>query len=242
MYLRLLYAYILQCRLNLKWQALYQIESVLGGSTSFCVHINAVNLLQTIEQEMEETDTRSSVGIRLDIQTVLASQQAHTDLKAILLQTSTNYRKFWEEVSKNAPKGIVLQHLGFQLLENLDKISKMKEKIDSINPNNLRTLVLSGNFVNLVENNQDQTQRIENKIETIKASLANKFMANVNSLSLFDNINPCIVVASGDWRTIGKIKAYNPEVLKTLSFSREQIAGQSVNCLMPRVFSEWHDE
>ena len=240
-YLRLLLAYILQSRLNLKWKAIYELENVLSSQSSFCVHVNACNFLLSIEQEMEDHDSVSTVGISVDIKAILTSQHSHTDLKNLLLKTVEVYLTFWKEIAKDKPRGTFLQQQGFKLLEYQGQIDILKKRINEVNPNNLRTLILYGNFSNLVENNQEATEMISNRIETIKSSLANKFLINVNSLSFYENINPCIIVASGDVRSIGKIKAYNPEVLKTLDLSREQISGQNVSRLMPRILSDWHD-
>jgi hypothetical protein len=241
MYLRLLYAYILQSRLNLKWKAIYELEVVLSSQSTFCLHINACNYLLAIEKDIEDRDAQSEGSVTIDIKAVLTSQQLHTDLKSLLLNTVAIYLSYWKEIKKEKPRGTFLQLQGFQLLEYHDKIDMLREKITAVNPSNLRTLILYGNFANLVENNQEKTDKIQTRIDTIKSSLANKFLVNVNSLNFYDNINPCIIVASGDSRTIGIMKAYNPEVLKTLELSREQVAGQNVSCLMPKILSEWHD-
>ena len=124
-----------------------------------------------------------------------------------------------------------------------EKMHSIKSMIEKANPNNLRTLVLQGNFIDLVLNNSEEAKKIEEKLATIKHTLqANKNYANIKRLQYYENISPSVVVASGDYSTLGLIKSYNPEVLKTLEMSKEQLIDQNVKMLMPKMFADYHDQ
>lgn len=243
MYLRMLHAYILHSRLNLKWKAIYEIEIILNSGANRSLQLPASSFLLTIERGIQEADRRSMEALGIDIKLLVVTQDLHVRLKDSIKEISEVFLRFWKELSKSIPNGQILHRLGFKLNELQDQLMEIKQLREQTNPNNLRSLVLIGNYVDLVMNNSEEVRKIEEKISTIKNTLqANKGYANVKKLQYYENISPSIVVASGNYSNIGIIKSFNPEVLKSLELAREQLIDQNVRILMPKIFSEFHDQ
>ena len=76
--------------------------------------------------------------------------------------------------------------------------------MNDMGSNKLKTLTLYANYCNLVMNETDEAKRALLKAEYIFNSIkASKHYSDIKEFKLNDNLSPCIVVASGDSKSMG---------------------------------------
>jgi len=242
MYIRLLHSFILTQRLNLKWKAIFEIETILGSECSYNLKVAASYFLGNIEKELEDFELVNSQSIGIDIKQMMQNQKQNEELRELFKEACSKTIDLWTELSKPKPKGNLMQAIGLSLTVLNDKIKASYIKISQSRNSNIRTLDMYAHYLKLVMCEQSEAKRVHVKVENIYNSLAaNRFYSDERSLKFFENVNPCITVVSGDYRAMGTIKSANSEVLKTLEFSADDIVGKHVNLLMPRVYAEHHD-
>lgn len=56
-----------------------------------------------------------------------------------------------------------------------------------------------------------------------------------------ENSNTCIVTLSGNFNSIGTVTNSNNEITRILGFSKNDLIGQNVNRIMPKVIADIHD-
>jgi PAS domain S-box-containing protein len=67
-----------------------------------------------------------------------------------------------------------------------------------------------------------------------------KFVDNERS-KYGENSNTCIITLSGNYNSIGTVTNSNNEVTRILGFAKNDIIGQNINRIMPKIFADMHD-
>jgi len=75
----------------------------------------------------------------------------------------------------------------------------------------------------------------------VKSSIANKQFIDNDRLKYGENSNTCIVTCSGNFNSIGIVTNTNSEITRILGYSTNDIIGQNINRILPKVHADLHD-
>ena len=75
-----------------------------------------------------------------------------------------------------------------------------------------------------------------------KSSLLRQRYINGEEQKYSENSNTCIITASGNIKSCGNITNCNGEITNILGYTKNEIIGQNVNKLMPKVYGDFHDK
>ena len=239
-YIVLLHSFFQSSKLDLKWKSIYEIEMILRSECDYGVKIAASCYLSSLEKEMVEFELINSQALGVDVKTVITNQEQEEQLKELLTDCCIKNMDFWKELLADNPSGNKLQELGFKITIINDQIRSCFSRMQSKNNNNIRTLKLYGNYIHLVLNDHEESKRILLKAENMQSLSENQQFFNDKRIRFKDNIDQCIVVASGNMKSMGTIKSINLEACRFLELSNESIIGENVDTLMPKKFAENH--
>jgi PAS domain-containing protein len=242
-YLRVIKASILNMKLENKWEAIYQTDSVLSESSnsSWPVSLAAISILRSIEHDILEAELRDGQNTGINVVKTVELQKAVAELHEQIVINTEHVLAFWSMLlSENIParkfemKGIKITEVHYQ-------IKLLYEDILKRNSNHLQSLLLYGNYLDSVMNEQEDAERIIAKANSIQASLqTNQMMAKETRMRLFNNVNPCIIIASANRKTMGLVKSANPECAKVLGWSSDELVGKGLETIMPKIYADHH--
>lgn len=242
-YLRVIKASILNLKLDNKWEAIYQTDSVLSESSnsSWPVSLAAISILRSIEHDILEAELRDGQNTGINVVKTVELQKAVADLHEQIVINTEHVLAFWSMLlSENIParkfemKGIKITEVHYQIRQLYEEILKR-------NSNHLQSLLLYGNYLDSVMNEQEEAERIIGKANSIQVSLqTNQMMAKETRMRLFNNVNPCIIIASANRKTMGLVKSANPECAKVLGWSSEELVGKGLETIMPKIYADHH--
>lgn len=243
MYVRLLHAYIMFGRLNSKWRAVYELETVLSSECPMAIKVSAVRLMSMIEHETKEFEFYSTQNLGVDASKILYRQKHYEELKQIFKSSCETHKLFWEELSEKKPSAEKLQKLGYEIARSNDQISHMlKDSNNGESNQGLKVLQMYGEFLKLVANESEDSKRILQRVNNVTQNMAMSMqIENENRIQNLETSNPCIIVASGDFKTMGVILEVNMETQKLLQRMRSELLGENVNMIMPKIYSDYHD-
>lgn len=120
----------------------------------------------------------------------------------------------------------------------------MKEYFESlleINSNNAHINTLYGEFLIRVCHEDCQNVRFLEKASVILKNIAESTQFNCKTDKYSDNAHTAIVIISGNEDELGKIVQTNNFIKESVGYQRRQLIGQNVSILMPKIFSDHHN-
>jgi hypothetical protein len=244
MYMRLLSAYILHSRLNLKWKAIFEIETVLSESSETRVLMAGTVFVNTIEHEMIETEIRKKEASGLDVMSLMHFQRYFAEFNEKLTKAYRYYYDFWGQLACEKPVIEVVKALGTRINTTNDEIKRSFDMLLEKSTNQVKTIMLYGNYLRLVVNDSEEAEKVINRANNIVSSTqaARGYMDENNQLKYSDATNLSIVVSSGDLHSMGIIKSVNSETLRLFNYSADELKGCSIDIFMPKIFADHHDK
>ena len=152
------------------------------------------------------------------------------------------YLSFWTELNQEKPRAKEMKAIGEKICKCDEKIKVGYAHIIKDNPTDLKTLLLFGNYLSLLLNNTDDSKKVLQKADNlIIATKSNLQYLEDKRIKYSDCSRLSLITISGNPETLGLIKSINLQALQCLDYSRDELAGASVNQLMPQVYAEHHD-
>lgn len=241
--MRLLNAYILHSRLNLKWKAIFEIENVLSQSSQARVLMASTVFVNTIEHEMIETEIRKKEASGLDVMSLMHFQKYFAEFNEKLSKAYRYYFDFWAQLASEKPIIEVIKALGTRINTTNDEIKKAFDLLLEKSNNQIKTIMLYGNYLKLVVNDIDEADKVISRANNIVSSnqAARGYMDDNNQLKYSDATNLSIVVSSGDRNSMGVIKSVNSETLRLFNYTADELKGCSIDVFMPKIFADHHE-
>ena len=69
----------------------------------------------------------------------------------------------------------------------------------------------------------------------------NKYVIDEDKKKYGENSNTCIITCTGNYNNTGIVFNCNNEITRILGFTKNDVIGQRVNRLMPKIYSDMHD-
>lgn len=241
-YLGLLSAYVLHTRLNLKWKAIYEIELIQKESRNPRILISSYAFINLIEHEMIEMEIRKRESSGLDVMNLMNFQKYYADFNTKVSKTYDYYFEFWSQLASEKPILQLIKSIGTRINSTNDEIQQSFNQLLELNSNQVKTILLYGNYLKLVVNDNEEAEKVINKANNmINAGQAGRgFVDNLNQLKYSDATNLSIVLCSGEHKSMGQIKSVNTETLRTFGYTIEELKGNSIDIFMPKVFADHH--
>ena len=241
--MRLLNAFILHSRLNLKWKAIFEIENVLSQSGQARVLMASTVFVNTIEHEMIETEIRKKEASGLDVMSLMHFQKYFAEFNEKLSKAYRYYFDFWAQLASEKPIIEVIKALGTRINTTNDEIKKAFDLLLEKSNNQIKTIMLYGNYLKLVVNDIDEADKVISRANNIVNSnqAGRGYMDDNNQLKYSDATNLSIVVTSGDRHSMGVIKSVNSETLRLFNYTADELKGCSIDVFMPKIFADHHE-
>ena len=242
MYMGLMAAYILHTRLNLKWKAIYEIEIIQNESTNPKIFTGSYAYIHLIEHEMIEKEIRKKESSGLDVMNLMNFQKHYADFNNKVSKAFDYYFEFWSQLASEKPILQLIKTLGTKINSTNDEIKEAFDQLLDVNSNQVKTILLYGNYMKLVVNDNEEAEKVISKASNLVNSgqTGRGYGEQLNQLKYSDATNLCIVVCSGDHKSMGVVKSVNAETVRTFGFSTEELKGNTVDTFMPKIFADHH--
>lgn len=242
MYLGMMAAYILHSRLNLKWKAIYEIEIIQNESASPKLLAASFAHLHLIEHEMIEKEIRNKGSSGLDVMSLMNFQRYFSEFNNKLSKAFDYYFEFWSQLASEKPTLQLIKTVGAKINSTNDEIREAFDQLVDANSNQVKTILLYGNYLKLVVNDNEEAEKVIYRANNMinSAETGRMYGNQLNQLKYSDVSNLSIVVCSGDQKSMGVINSINAETLRLFGYNKEEIKGNTVDILMPKVFADHH--
>lgn len=240
--LHMLYAYIQREKLQNKFKALFEMMITEENKPNVEEDFSIFSYKNVIEEEMIENDARNSESKGVDVNIIVDFQNKFVDFQAAVENAVDLHLEFWRELLENNPDIQKLQSLGSKITHSFEETSAEFRKLNEINPNHIKMLQIYGNYLKDVMNDDVEGQRTLEKADYVEKSAAvNKQFIDNDHLKYGENSNTCILTVSGNLTSIGSIKNVNNEITRILGFSKQDLIGQNISRIIPKIIGDLHD-
>ena len=111
-----------------------------------------------------------------------------------------------------------------------------------LNGNNAHILRLYGEFLVRVCHEDSQNMRYIDKANVILKNIGESSQFNTKVDKYSDNAHTSIVIISGDESRLGIIVQTNNYIKDAVGYHREELIGENVSILQPKIFAESHNQ
>lgn len=245
MYINLMSMSVLTQKLNLKWQAIYLAELVEKKRADFSIMVATYGLIKTVEHDLLEEEIRDGQNTGINAVKVVELYSTINKMNDFISQSAQNVIDFWKELLEESTNGKKLESLGTKVEQIHSEVKEAFELVMKENQNHLYALACYGEYLTCIVNEQEEADKIRQKVRTISGGNQNYSRASADSGKLAAKAafqtNPCIIICSADNSTMGVLKRINSECSKLLAWSEEELSGKHINHIMPKVFSDHHN-
>ena len=241
--LHMLYAYIQHEKLKNKYKSLFQLMFTEENKPSLQEEFLIYRYKNIIEEKMIESDRKYTEAKGFDVNAIVTFQNKFVVFQSNLEKSVTIHLSFWRELLEQNPDIRKLQGLGSKITKELENNAEEFRKLIEINPNHIKCLSLYGNFLKNVTGDEQEGLRIIEKAHYIeKSSAVNKQFVEIDRQKYGDNSNTCIITCSGNYNEMGVVTNCNNEITRILGFPKQEIIGQNISKIMPRVYANVHSQ
>jgi PAS domain S-box-containing protein len=235
--LHLLNAYLQHEKLNNRFQAYFELVETKENKPSLQEEFAVFRHKLIIEEEMIEAEMRNADTTGMNVNQMVDFQNKFV-LFVNKIESAVNlHGDFWRELTEENPDTKKLQNLGSKITNIIEETQKDFDKLNEINSTHTKCLEIYGYFLKDVVNDENNGQRILDRCQKLNKS----FTKTVEDFQKFDeNSNTCIITVSGNFKTMGTIINVNNEIYKLLGYNKNEVIGEKVESLMPKIFSDNH--
>ena len=235
--LHMLYSFVQQEKLKNKFKALFEIFETEQNKPTLQEEFSCHRFRNLIEEEMIEADMRNSESSGMDVNNIVNFQNKFVEFQQTIDKTVNLHLDFWRELMEENPEIHKLQNLGSKITTHIEKCEEIYKKLIEMNPNHIRCLVIYGNFLQEIVSDDTGGAKILEKANYIgKSSMVSKQFTEDKKTKYGENSNTCIVTVSGNLTTMGMVLNSNNEITRILGFAKNDIVGQKVERIMPRIY------
>lgn len=240
--LHMLYAYIQHEKLKNKYKALFELMITKEHKPNLLEDFSIYRYKNLIEEEMIENDIRNSESKGMDVNIIVHFQNRFVEFQSSIDRSVLFHLDFWRELLEDNPDIQKLQSLGSKITNNVEHTNDQFKKLNDMNPNNIKCLQIYGNFLKDIVNDEQEGVRILEKADYVdKSSMVNKQFIDNDRLKYGENSNTCIATCSGNFNSMGLVLNINNELTRILGFSKNEVIGNNITRIQPKVYSEIHD-
>lgn len=191
-----------------------------------------------IEQEIRK---RESTGI--DVLGLMEFQKQFSEFNELISKAHSYYHEFWTQLAQDKPSIPTIKFVGNGITKMNDSLKETFERIMEKNSTQVKLIILYGNYLKLVVNDNEESEKTITKANNLlSSSSSTRGYLEDNRIKYNDTTNMSIVISSGDQKTLGLIKGINSETIRLFEYTSEELKNCTVNLLMPKIFSDHHSK
>ncbi|KAL4464830.1 hypothetical protein ABPG74_011391 [Tetrahymena malaccensis] len=241
--LHLLNAYLYHEKLKLKFKALTEMMTSEMFKPSIHEKFSMFRYKYLIELDIIETDMRNEQNKNVDVNGIVHFEnQLVVFLKSI--ENSVNlHLEFWRELLEESPDIEKLQIVGSRITNTIEDAKTCFNNLCSIRQNNIRSLLIYGNFIKEVVNDEIESQvYLEKAAYVSKNTVVNKQFADNENMKYNENSNTGILTMSANLDTRFFVQNTNYDFTRILGWPKHEIVDQNIkNHIMPKLIQSIHD-
>lgn len=240
--LHMLYAFIQHEKLKNRYKALFEMMITEESKPNIQEEFSIYRHKDIIEEEMIENDMRNTETKGLDVNIIVHFQNKFVIFQNNVERAVNLHLDFWRELMEDSPDIHKLQSLGSKITNQVEVTTDQFKKLNQINPNHIKCLVIYGNFLKDIVNDDQEGLRIIEKAEYVdKSAMVNKQFIDNDRLKYGENSNTCIFTCSGNFNEMGVVKNVNNEITRVFGLSKAEIMENNISVIMPKVIADSHD-
>mgnify|MGYP000952821047 CR=1 FL=1 len=240
--LHLLFAFVYHEKLKKKYQALFEIMITKENKPSLETELAIYRLETIIEEEIAEYDALQTETKGTNVNQLVYFQNKFVEFQLQIEESVTHHLDFWRELLEDNPDIQKLENLGTQITTSIELAEEKFQKLSQINANSVKMLMIYGNYLKEISNDEQESLRILEKADYVqKNSSVNRQFVDNERLKYGENSNTCIVTLSAHIKSMGQIVNTNNEISRILGYAKSEVIGQNITKIQPKVFGEIHN-
>ncbi len=191
---------------------------------------------------MLEEEKRNTSSLRLDFNKMVTFHQKYMKLHDLVSETTSLYCKYWSEYLKSRPELDALVEAGFQISVNCDLIESTLRLLSSIDPNNIKGMVLYTLFQKHVMEDEFGAYEsfLQVKRQDESRNIAKRGWDEADAKYGADS-NTAVIILSGNRQNIGTIVNANHEICQILGYHKNELVGENISAIMPEIMGTYHN-
>lgn len=240
--LRISYAFFLIEKLNMKQQALQELNTAEQNKPPFDEQFVIFRYRKIIEDEIAESKNEGNGG--LDVVSELAFKTHLLQCQANIEKSAMLHMEFWSQLSEDNPDLNKLNDFGVKIHNSVNSVEDHWAKLQKISPNMPKSMKLYGKFlteiINDRETGEEYLDRARNliNINSKKKSTAIHLTGNED---ISDNSTPTVFV-SGDLEKLGIVTGVNLSCSSMFGYNKSELINRNIKILMPPLYAKSHDQ
>ena len=243
--LQISYGLFLYEKLKKKQRGISVLEAIDKSKLNFEEEFLIHRIKKLFEEEMEKELRING----LDYVSALAYKGYMNTFKTNIIKTSLCYTEFWSLLSMNkVSRGDNFERmstLGSKINRLVGDIKFTYDKIQEINKNEIEATKLYSKFLKEILNDEKLSEEYDKKaseMEDKRHKYDENNIYNLNYKSLSSSEEYKYIIASANPQLFGIITNISFSSCILFGYSKEEVIGKSLTCLMPEIFSESHQD
>ena len=222
--------------------ALYELFLALNYQPTLLEEYCIFELKNCIEIEMVESDMTVTELSGIDVSKVVNSERHYTEFVTGISKCVNVNIAFWNELEEESPNTDHLLKSGSRISETLTAVHRKFAEMIAKNRGHAKLLTLYGNFLSEIAHNEADAQKYLTQADySAKSVIFNRSVAEDKNAKYGTNSGSVILIASGNFSSMGIIRNVNMNLSLTLGYDKLDAIGQNVNNFMPKVLGKNHD-
>ncbi|KAL4485750.1 hypothetical protein ABPG72_012290 [Tetrahymena utriculariae] len=240
--LHLFNSYIQHAKLNNKFKSLLELMYTSELKPNMQEEFSIYSYNHIIEDELKENDLRNTENKTIEVNSIIQFQAIFVDFLGSLEKSVNYYQEFWNKLLEEIPDVDKLLLLGTKITNSFETNQQVFENLQEINSNHIKTLLIYGHYLKEIVNDEQDGSRLLEKAQYIqRGNQANKQFVDVEKLKYGENSTTSVISVSGNLNQIGIVVNTNNEIEQLLSYSKNDLMGQNISKIMPKVYGDIHD-
>ena len=239
-YFKLNYSIFLISEMNYEKKALMILNSIKKRIISFDINYYIYRTLRIIKKWNSSllNNNNSTFDYRKKFQDfkILIKKLTvfYYDFLSLLLNSKFQNNNSFNKIHK----------IGLEIMKNNPKIEEIYNDLINIKTDNIEIIKLYSDFVEGVLCDEEKLEKCQNDLKVIfcnQFEIHEKDFANFDIEILNEKGNLPYIIVSGHKSQLGKIIDLSLNVLKIFGYIKNELVGQHINILMPRLFHKVHE-
>ncbi|CAD8197718.1 unnamed protein product [Paramecium pentaurelia] len=240
--INLLYAFLLNDQLNNHFKALTEMMFAEDNKPSLQEELAMYHYKNIIQQKLKDMEQKTNENKGIDVNGIMVFQNTFIIFLNAVEKTVNYHIEYWRELLETNPDILKLKVVGSKITKKLEQTMIQYQKLQELNSNHIKFLTIYGNFLKEIVNDEDESNRILDRVQILIKQFQNNKIHDQIRLKYGENANTCIITCSGNFNNMGVVTNCNNEITRLLQFSKSDIMGININCIMPKIYASHHDQ
>ncbi|CAD8178352.1 unnamed protein product [Paramecium pentaurelia] len=235
--LKISYAYFLLDKMQLKQQALNQLNLAENCDPSFDQQFFIYRYKRIIEEQIQkQQQSNNNNKKKLDIVTEKNLKSEIKNIHYLIEDSCMEYLYFWSQLQEEVPNLKILHEHGQKIIKSVDKVEQQWNKILEIDPYEINTYRILSKYYEMIVH--DEQIALDLLLQMIK-----KQKYNTRGNEYFEDLS-----SSGDPLIVMSVSVGHPTVIlnvnkaaySLLGFSKTDLINRNIDVILPSIYVDYH--